>query len=79
MLQDHTGIGYVAYSSEDNKVMHISLLSTDYTDVQDVFNPVFADLGREAPAMFKYKNIFLMATSGCTGWDPNELQVFWAL
>ena len=78
--QDHTnGAGYVAYSSENNRVMHISRLTPDFTNVQNTYNPVFAQLGREAPAMFKFKNVFLLATSGCTGWEPNELEVFWAL
>lgn len=78
-LQDDLGVGYVAYSSEDNKVMHISPLTPDFTNVQGVYNPVFAGLKREAPAMFKFRNVFLLATSGCTGWEPNELQVYWAL
>lgn len=35
-------------------------------------------MSREAPAMFKYKGLYLMLTSGCTGWNPNRAEVFFA-
>ena len=69
--------GYLAHSSEDNKVMHIVPLTTDFTGVRDIYNRVFVNQSREAPAMFKYKDMYLMATSGCTGWEANRLVVYW--
>lgn len=41
---------------------------------------IFLQVGmsREAPAMFKYKGLYLMLTSGCTGWSPNRAEVFFA-
>ncbi len=28
--------------------------------------------------MFKYKGLYLMLTSGCTGWNPNRAEIFFA-
>ncbi len=35
-------------------------------------------MSREAPAMFKHGDIYLMVTSGCTGWQANRAEVFYA-
>lgn len=77
MQDTDTGMGYLAYSSENNRVMHISALTPDYTHVTSTYTKVFVNMAREAPAMFKHKGVFLIATSGCTGWEPNKLEVFW--
>jgi hypothetical protein len=74
---DDTQSGYLAYASEDNKVMHIAPLTPDFTGVRNMYNRVFINQSREAPAMFKYKDLYLMATSGCTGWEANRLVVYW--
>lgn len=75
---EQTGLAYVAYSSEGNRVMHISALTPDYTRVTRTYTKIFSGRGREAPAMFKHGDVFLMATSGCSGWEPNKLEVFWS-
>ncbi len=77
MQDTDTGMGYLAYSSENNRVMHISALTPDYTHVTSTYTKLFVNMAREAPAMFKHKGVFLIATSGCTGWEPNKLEVFW--
>ena len=77
MQDTDTGMGFLAYSSENNRVMHISALTPDYTHVTSTYTKLFVNMAREAPAMFKHKGVFLMATSGCTGWEPNKLEVFW--
>ena len=58
--------------------MHMSALTADYTIVSNSYSKVFSGLSREAPAFFKHKGVFLIATSGCTGWEPNKLEVFWS-
>ena len=35
-------------------------------------------LSREAPAIFKHGDIYLMITSGCTGWQVNRAEVYYA-
>ncbi len=77
MQDTDTGAGYLAYSSENNKVMHISALTRDYMQVASSYTRIFSGMSREAPALFKHKGVFLIATSGCTGWEPNKLEVFW--
>eukprot|EP00891_Asterochloris_glomerata_P003361 jgi/Astpho2/3361/e_gw1.00054.47.1_t len=85
VFKDTDGTAYIIFSSEDNKVMHIHRLGT-VSHCSVLLRPdhclpvcrVFIQQSREAPAMFKYKQWYLMATSGCTGWEPNALEVFWA-
>lgn len=77
-VQDDDGAAYIAYSSENNKVMHIGRLTRDYLDVEPDYIRTLKDMSREAPAIFKYKKWYLMFTSGCTGWEPNRPEVFYA-
>lgn len=62
---------YQFYSSEENKTMHICLLSDDYLTNTTTEIKILADESREAPAVFKYHNKYYLITSGCTGWSPN--------
>ena len=78
MQDEDAGMALLAYSSEDNRVMHITALTTDYTQVTSTYTKIFSGMGREAPAMFKHGDVYLMATSGCSGWEPNQLEVFWS-
>lgn len=76
--QDDDGKAYLAYASEDNAVMHTSELTPDYLDVRPDYARVMVGMKREAPAVFKYGGTYFMLTSGCTGWDPNSAEVFYA-
>lgn len=67
----------MAYSSENNMTMHISTLTDDYKDVNEKYSRAFVDNQREVSAFFKFGNVFMMATSGCSGWEPNKLEIFW--
>ena len=78
MQDEDRGIALLAYSSEDNQVMHIAALTLDYTHVTNTYTKILSGLSREAPAMFKHGDVYLMATSGCSGWEPNKLEVFWS-
>ena len=78
MQDEDRGLALLAYSSEDNLVMHITALTPDYTHVTTTYTKILSGLGREAPAMFKHGDLYLMATSGCSGWEPNQLEVFWS-
>jgi len=46
-------------------------------DAKQLIRRAFIGESREAPAFFKHKDVFMMATSGCDGWKPNKLEVFW--
>jgi hypothetical protein len=77
-LQDDDGTAYIAYSSENNKVMHVGRLTRDYLHVEPRYKRILKDMSREAPAIFKYQQWYLLFTSGCTGWEPNRPEVFYA-
>jgi len=76
---------YIMYASEENYTLYISRLNDDYTHVtsggceKPGYTPVegkdyiriFPRGHREAPAMFKHKDKYILVTSGCTGWAPN--------
>ncbi|KAK9833267.1 hypothetical protein WJX81_001332 [Elliptochloris bilobata] len=78
LFQDDDGVGYIAYSSEDNRVMHIGQLTRDFTAVQAKYVRALVGLSREAPSMFKAAGHYFLLTSGCTGWEPNRAEVFHA-
>ncbi|KAK6131898.1 hypothetical protein DH2020_034356 [Rehmannia glutinosa] len=75
VFRDDNGTAYLIYSSVRNKEIHISPLSQDYTDVLNETARALVGHHREAPAVFKYRNVYYMVTSGCSGWAPNEALV----
>eukprot|EP00850_Spirogloea_muscicola_P014980 SM000111S18803 [mRNA] locus=s111:197319:199294:- [translate_table: standard] len=72
---DKDATAYIVYSSEENRVMHVGRLTADYLGFEDKFTRIYEGESREAPAVFKYKNLYFMYTSWCTGWLPNEALV----
>ena len=68
---DDDGAAYHLYASEDNGVLHISLLSDDYLTSRGKYVRVFPGGFHEAPAIFKHLGKYYLFTSGCTGWLPN--------
>ena len=77
-MQDEDDSAYIAYSSEDNAVMHVARLTADYLDIEPEYKRILVLRKREAPALFKYKHLYLLLTSGCTGWSPNRAEIFYA-
>jgi len=71
LFKDEDGKAYHIFSSENNAVMHISLLTDDYLKPSGIEKRIFIDKSREAPAMFKNQGKYYLITSGCTGWSPN--------
>jgi hypothetical protein len=71
LFKDTDGKAYHIFSSENNDVMHISLLTDDYLKPSGIDKRIFIDKRREAPAMFKYNGKYYLITSACTGWLPN--------
>ena len=71
VFQDDDGKAYHFFSSENNAVMHVCLLSDDYLSHTKTEKRILIDQSREAPAVFKYNKKYYLLSSGCTGWVPN--------
>ena len=78
LFKDDDGKAYLLHSSENNQVLHISELDEDYTGVTGRYSRNYTygtgePWAREAPALFKYQGYYYLISSGCTGWDPNQM------
>lgn len=62
---------YLVYASEENLTLHIAELSPDYLAFTGRWTRVFPGGHNEAPTLVKYDSLYVLITSGCTGWDPN--------
>lgn len=74
VFQDEDGRAYHIFSSEDNATLYISELTDDYLGHKKTYTRNFINKSREAPAIFKTKNKYVLITSGCSAWDPNEAE-----
>jgi hypothetical protein len=68
---DDDGKAYQFYSSEENPVMHVSLLTDDYLRPAGKYNRIFIGRKMEAPTVFKRDGKYYIIASGCTAWEPN--------
>lgn len=75
LFVDDDGTAYQICSSENNMTLHINRLTDDYLKPDGCYVRSLVDMGREAPAVFKYKDRYYMLTSGCSGWDPNQAEL----
>lgn len=71
LFVDEDGKAYHLYASEDNKTLHISLLSDDYLKPSGKFVRVFEKRSMEAPSICKRDGKYFFIGSDCTGWKPN--------
>jgi beta-xylosidase len=71
LFQDDDGKAYLIYASEQNRALHISLLSDDYLRTTGRYVRLFAGTPLEAPALFKRCGRYYLFASGVTGWAPN--------
>ncbi len=71
LYKDDNEKAYLIYSSENNKTMHVCLLSDDYLSPTKMYTRITSADNREAPAIFKYKSKYYLITSDCSGWSPN--------
>mmetsp|Transcript_1529 Transcript_1529/g.2712 ORF Transcript_1529/g.2712 Transcript_1529/m.2712 type:complete len:420 (-) Transcript_1529:1535-2794(-) len=62
---------YLITSSEDNAVMHINELTSNYTSFTGKWKPIFQGRYMEAPTIFQRGEKYYFIGSGCTAWKPN--------
>lgn len=63
---------YFLSAANDNKDLHIYLMTEDYLGVEHQVHKLFEGESREAPALFTDCGKTYMLTSQCTGWKPNQ-------
>lgn len=71
LFVDDDGTAYHIHSSEQNRTLHISELSGDYTSFTGRYARVLVGEANEAPAVWKEDGKYWMIASGLSGWDPN--------
>ena len=78
LFLDQQGTAYVIFASDSNRSLAIVQLTDDYLQPTSLASKHFVALtkhgGREAPAMFAFRNQYGLITSGCTGWQPNAAE-----
>ena len=76
LFVDDDGRAYHIAAAEENKTLHVSLLTPDYLGFSGKYVRVAPGGNNEAPAICKHDGYYWMITSGCTGWAPNEARSF---
>ena len=72
LFLDDDGDAYFLSASRDNADMKVYRLSEDYMNVDEEVRTLFHGEYREAPAVFKREGKYVMLSSFCTGWAPNQ-------
>mgnify|MGYP000095721855 CR=1 FL=1 len=73
---DKDGKAYQIYSSEENRTLHISLLSDDYLSHTGTYIRVHPSGRNEAPAIAYHNGTYYLLTSGLSGWRPNPARQY---
>lgn len=66
-----SSVAYLITSSEDNAVMHVSELTSNYTSFTGKWERIFEGRYMEAPTIFQRGELYYFIGSGCTAWKPN--------
>lgn len=75
LFVDDDGRAYHVYASEENLTIHIAELTPDFTAHTGRYVRVDPTGHNEAPMVVKTDSCYLMVTSGCTGWKPNQARL----
>ena len=72
VFQDSDGTAYFISTARENLDLHFYRLSDDYLSIDCLSRVLWPGQQREAPTLFKRHGYYIMLTSGCTGWKPNQ-------
>jgi len=72
LFKDEDGTAYFISAARNNADLHIYKLTDDYLNIEDTVNKIWINKYREAPALIKRGQYYILVTSGCTGWTPNQ-------
>ena len=74
IFQDNDGTAYFISTTDENSNLGLFRLSDDYHSAVEK-TVLFAGQGREAPAIVRVGDRYLMFNSACSGWDPNQCKM----
>ncbi|MDP4208456.1 MAG: family 43 glycosylhydrolase [Bacteroidota bacterium] len=72
LFKDSDGKAYFISTTRNNLDMNVYELTPDYLHVKSKIATLWPGAMREAPAVVKKGDYYLMMTSYCTGWKPNQ-------
>ncbi|MBT8224179.1 MAG: family 43 glycosylhydrolase, partial [Dactylosporangium sp.] len=72
VFADDDGSAYLISATNANADLNVYRLTSDYTGVASLVQTLWPGSWREAPAMFKRNGVYVLVTSGATGWAPNQ-------
>lgn len=72
LFVDEDDKAYFISAARDNADLHVYQLSEDYLNVKSLVHSLWQGEYREAPALVKADEEYIMLTSFCTGWAPNQ-------
>lgn len=72
LFVDEDETAYFISAARDNGDLHVYRLSDDYLNVESLIHKLWQGEYREAPAVVKSAEEYIMLSSFCTGWAPNQ-------
>lgn len=72
LFLDKDETAYFISAARDNADLHVYRLSEDYLNVDRLVHKLWQGEYREAPAVIEKDGEYVMLSSFCTGWDPNQ-------
>lgn len=76
-LYTEGGKGYLIWAWGGEETIMIYELTDDFLDVKKNIAQLYPQQKREAPAIIKLDNRYLLITSGKSGWSPNPCRYAW--
>jgi len=77
-LYEENGAGYMIWGSHDTHSVFIYSLKPDFVHIDKRLAVIYQGEKREAPAIIKLGQRYLLFTSGKSGWSPNPCHYAWA-
>lgn len=78
LFKDVDGKAYFFSAARENYDLAMYELTDDYLDVKAHLTTLWPGGHREAPTMVRHGKNYFLFTSGCTGWNPNQMKYAWA-
>jgi beta-xylosidase len=78
LFKDTNGKAYFMSAARENYDLALYELTDDYLDTREHITTLWPGGHREAPTLLKHGKYYFLFTSGCTGWNPNQMKYAYA-